>query len=81
MQKTSTHRRYRRPKCLKGQRHRWIMGSAMAATDSGHLTSGDGQLSGHLTGVCRKCHKVRRFHPFAAKSRVFGQFAASRRAA
>ena len=74
MKKMQTHRRYRRPRCLKGQRHRWIMGKASAATDSGQLTSADGQRAGHLMGTCRKCHKVRRFHPYAAKRRVFGRF-------
>ncbi len=74
-------RRTRRPRCLKGQRHRWLMGKALAVSDSGQLTSATGKRGAHLTGVCRKCHKVRHFHPHAAKRRVFGQFAAKRSAA
>lgn len=81
MRNTSTHRRYRRPRCLKGQRHRWLFGSALKATDSGHLTSGTGTKGAHLTAACRKCHKVRHFHPYAAKRRVFGVMVAKRRAA
>ena len=74
-------RRSPRPRCLKGQRHRWIMGSALKASDSGYLVSSNGKAN-HLRGECRKCHKIRHFHPFAANSRrTFGAMVAKRRAA
>lgn len=78
--KQAKTRRYKRPRCLKGQRHRWIMGKALAATDYGTLTSGKGQPS-HLRGECKKCHKVKTFHPFAGRGqRLFGQYAAKKAA-
>ncbi len=78
-------RRSPRPRCLKGQRHRWIMGAALRASDGGHLASdndGKGGRPNHLRGQCRKCGKVRHFHPFAAQSRrTFGAMVGKRRAA
>ncbi len=58
------------------------MGSALTASESGSLTSGGDNRTGHLTGECRKCHKVRRFHPFAAKKWMkVGMFSANKKVA
>lgn len=57
-----TVRRYRRPRCLTGQRHTWTLGAATTASPSGQLM---GQGQSHLRGVCGNCHKVRCFHPHA----------------
>lgn len=58
--------RRRRPRCLKGERHRWILGSALVVASTGQLMSSDGR-GGHLRGRCRKCGKRRMFHPYRAK--------------
>lgn len=74
-------RTYRRPRCLKGQRHRWIMGKALKASDNGALTSGT-KRANHLTGTCRYCHKTKTFHPYAATSRrAFGAMVGKSKAA
>lgn len=57
-------RRYRKPRCLKGQRHAWQLGAAQFADDDGTLRSYPTRA--HLKGTCRKCHKARAFHPHAA---------------
>lgn len=58
-------KRYRRPMCLTGQKHCWLMGAALMDNGSGHLTSANGSQD-HLKGACRKCGKRRMFHPHAA---------------
>ncbi len=79
-EETTTQRRTRRPRCLKGQRHRWIMGAALKASDSGVLGGGGGRnRANHLRGECRYCHEVRRFHTFGSNSRhAFGAIVARR---
>lgn len=75
-------RRSPRPRCLKGQRHRWILGKALKASEGGALASDSPRRSDHLRGQCRKCDKVRNFHPYAAQSRrAFGAMVGKRRAA
>ena len=77
---TTKKRRSPKPRCLNGQRHRWIMGSALKASEGGTL--GGERARSHLRGECRHCHKVRNFHPYAATSqRVMGVYAGKRRAA
>jgi hypothetical protein len=60
-----TVRRYRRPRCIKGQRHVWALGAATAVSPTGQLV---GPM--HLRGVCGKCRKVKTFHPHARIRRV-----------
>ncbi len=82
MEETKKKRRSPRPRCISGQRHRWIMGAALRASDGGQLASNNKRRSDHLRGQCRHCHKVRNFHPYAAQSRrAFGVMVAKRRAA
>ena len=49
---------------MKGQRHVWLLGAALFADDDGNLLSLPTRA--HLKGTCRKCHKARAFHPYAA---------------
>ena len=58
-----TARRYRRPRCLKGHKHSWVLGSATFASPAGQLF---GVWRAHLRGQCRTCGKAKRFHPSAA---------------
>ena len=70
MSKTTEAKKKRRSpriRCLKGQRHRWLLGSASRASDAGTL--GGERPRSHLRGECRYCHKVRNFHPYAAKGK------------
>ena len=77
---TKKRRRSPRIRCIKGQRHRWLLGNAFRASEAGTL--GGERARSHLRGVCRHCHKVRNFHPFAARSRQeFGALAWKRRVA
>lgn len=58
-------RRYKRIRCLTGQRHRWMLGEAQFADDDGTLRSYPTRA--HLKGTCQKCHKARAFHPNAKR--------------
>ena len=58
-----TVRRFRRPRCIKGRRHVWVLGAATFASPSGQLF---GQRRAHLRGHCRTCGKGKAFHPAAA---------------
>lgn len=58
-------RRYRKPRCLTGQRHFWTLGAAQFADDDGTLRSSPTRA--HLKGTCKKCFKARVFHPHAAR--------------
>lgn len=58
-----TVRRFRRPRCLKGQRHVWVLGAATIASPTGQLSGPGGA---HLRGTCDNCRKARTFHPNAA---------------
>lgn len=63
-----TVRRFRKPRCHKGQRHVWVLGPATAASPAGQLF---GARRSHLKGQCRRCHKGRAFHPAAALQPAF----------
>lgn len=56
-------RRYRKPRCRKGERHAWRLGAAQFADDDGTLRSYPTRA--HLKGTCRRCYKARAFHPNA----------------
>lgn len=58
-------RRYRKPRCRKGQRHIWTLGAALLADGSGQLSSIPKRA--HLRGQCKRCHKQRVFHPYSSK--------------
>ncbi len=61
-------RRYRKPRCLTGQRHRWALGAAQFADEDGTLRSYPTRA--HLKGTCRKCYKARAFHPNVTRDAI-----------
>lgn len=58
-----TVRQFKRSRCLKDQRHLWVLGAATFASPSGQLGS---LRRVHLKGECRRCREVRAFHPQTA---------------
>lgn len=61
-------RRFRRPRCLKGRKHVWVLGAATFASPGGQLF---GLRRSHLKGQCRRCGKGKAFHPSAAIQPAF----------